>query len=202
MRITVGECSMEIIPVVKGLVSEKEKVVEALKGDFEAACIPLGIEDLEALRRRSEITDEPEPSDADAVYSYFLKKFGDIDMPDPSMAYLVDECTARNIPIVPLQMNDEEYSKAYCECINTLEFLREKRLLKKAMKKGFDMSSPETFVMQWDALMNGIKGFRQMADITERYMADQLVDVAKYRKNVIVLMDYERMDNVLAYMEN
>ena len=198
----IGQCDIDIVPIIKGLVSEKEKVAEALSNKkYEVVALPLGIEDVEALKRRSEIEGEFEQSDVDSVYSYFLKNLGNIDMPDPAFTYLVDESKASGTPIIPLDMNDEDYSKVYCANVSTMEFLKEKRVLKKAMKTTFDYSSPEKFALQWDALMNTIKGYRTMSQIREEYIADEIKDVAKYRKSLLVLLEYERLEGTLKFLE-
>ena len=46
ISIRIGECDIDIIPIIKGLVSEKEKVIEALsKKDYETAGVSWGIEE-------------------------------------------------------------------------------------------------------------------------------------------------------------
>lgn len=195
----IGECNIDIIPTVKGLAQEKDKVSEALSSKtYDCAAIALGIEEVEALRRRSEIQGEFQPSDLDMVYSYLVKEFGPIDLPDPAFTFLVDECTSKNIPIVPLDMTEEDFSKVYCDTVTTLEFLKEKKIMKKAMKKKFDKSSPEAFVKEWDDLINEIKGYRTMSVYRETYMAEQLRDLSNYRKNVIAVIESERVDGVIS----
>ena len=198
ISVKIGECTFDIIPIVKGLVSYSEDVKKALEsGDFDAASVALGIEDIESIRRRAEIKGEYESSDLDIIYSHILKDLGPIDMPDPSFTALIDGCTERNIPVIPLDMNDEDYTKLYCDTITTIEFLREKHIMKKAMKRDFDKSSPEAFVLEWDALMNEIKGYAKMSSYREDYIANQMIDTAKYRKHVITVIEYERVDGIM-----
>lgn len=201
ISVKIGECDVDIIPIIRGLKSETDKVVDALsKKEYEAAAVAWGIEDVEAVRRRDEIEGETETNDLDTVYSYKLLTFGDIDMPDPSFTYLIDEFAKKDKSVIPLDMNDELYSKHYCENVSTLEFLKEKRVVKKALKKEFDMSSPETFIIEWDALMNTIKGYLNMSRLREEYIAGQIEDLAKYKKNAIVLVDYERLDGIMNHL--
>ena len=198
----VGGCTFDILPFIKGLCSEKEKVTEALNSnEYDAVGVALGIEDIEAIRRRAEIEGEFESSELDEVYSYLLKDFGNIDMPDPASTCLIDECSAKGIPIIPLDMNDEDYTKLYCDTVSTMEFLKEKRLIKKSLKKKFDKSSPEAFLREWDDLMNSIKGYAQMSGYRESYIAEQIKDTSKYRKHVLALIEYERVDGVLKLLE-
>ena len=65
------------------------------------------------------------------------------------------------------------------------------------MKTKFDTSSPEAFVKQWDDLVNTIKGQYAVSLRREEYIAGQLADLAKYKKNVLAVMEYERVDGVL-----
>ena len=197
--LTIGGCTFDIIPIVKGLQSYSEQVSEALENNtYDAASVALGIEEVESIRRRSEIEGEYESSDLDLVYSHLLKDFGPIDMPDPSFTALIDRCSEMGIPVIPLDMNDEDYTRLYCDTVTTMEFLREKRIIKKAMKKEFDKSSPEAFVTEWDALINEIKGYARMSAYREEYIAGQIIDTAKYRKHVLTVIEYERLDGILS----
>ncbi len=199
ISIRIGECDIDIIPIIKGLVSEKEKVIEALsKKDYETAGVSWGIEEIEAVRRRDEITGDNETNDIDIIYLYKLKEFGDVDMPDPAFTYVVDEFSKKGVSVIPLDMADQEFAEAYCNEVSTLDFLRENKIVKKMMKKEFTTSSPEEFMMEWDSLINEVKGYRKMNRVKERFVAEQIMDLAKYRKNALVLVEYERYEGILS----
>lgn len=198
----IGDCDIDIIPIIKGLVSEKQKVVDALSSkDYETAGVCWGIEEIEAVRRRAEITGDNETNDLDIVYLYKLKTFGEIDMPDPSFTYIVDEFSKKDVAVIPLDMSDDEFAEAYCNEVSTLDFLKENKIVKKAMKKEFTTSSPEEFIMEWDALINEVRGYRKMNLVKERFVASQIRDIAKYRKNALVLVDYERFEGIMSILE-
>ena len=202
ISIRIGECDIDIIPIIKGLVSEKEKVIEALsKKDYETAGVSWGIEEIEAVRRRDEITGDNETNDIDIIYLYKLKEFGDVDMPDPAFTYVVDEFSKKGISVIPLDMADQEFAEAYCNEVSTLDFLRENKIVKKMMKKEFTTSSPEEFMMEWDSLINEVKGYRKMNGLRERFIADQIIDLARYRKNALVLVDYERSKGIMSILK-
>ena len=168
---------------------------------YDATAVALGAEDITAISKRDEIEGEFESSDLDTVYSGLLTQFGNIDMPDPAFTTLIDICKDRDIPVIPLDMTDEEYTQLYCETVSTVEFLREKRLIKKALKNKFDTSSPESFVTEWDALVNHLSGYAKMSKYREEYMAGQIKDIANYRKNVLLLIEYERVNGVMESVE-
>ena len=199
ISLRIGKCEIDIIPIIKGLVSEKEKVIEALsKKDYETAGISWGIEEIEAVRKRAEITGDNETSDIDVIYLYKLKTFGEVDMPDPAFTYVVDEFSKKGISVIPLDMADEEFAEAYCNEVSTLDFLRENKIVKKALKKEFTASSPEEFIKEWDSLISEVRGYRKMNEVKERFVAEQIMDLAKYRKNALVLVEYERCEGILS----
>ena len=202
ISIRIGECDIDIIPIIKGLVSEKEKVIEALsKKEYETAGVSWGIEEIEAVRRRDEITGDNETNDLDIVYLYKLKKFGDVDMPDPAFTYAVDEFSKLGISVIPLDMSDDEFSEAYCREVSTWDFLKENKIVSKAMKREFTDTSPEDFIMEWDSLINEVKGYRKMNALKEEFIADQIVDITKYRKSALILVDYERSERIVSLLE-
>ena len=202
ISLRIGDCDLDIIPIVKGLVSETEKVKEALsKKDYETAGVSWGIEEIEAVRRRDEITGENETNDLDVVYLYKLKTFGLVDMPDPAFTYVVDEFSKKGVSIIPLDMSDEEFAEAYCNEVSTFDFLKEGKIVSKAMKREFDNTSPEAFIMEWDALINEVKGYRKMNRVKEEFIANQIKDVAKYRNNALILVDYERFQGIMDILE-
>ena len=202
ISLRIGDCDLDVIPIIKGLISERDKVIDALsKKDYETAGVSWGIEEIEAVRKRNEITGENETNDLDIVYLYKLKKYGDVDMPDPAFTYVVDEFSKKDVAVIPLDMSDDEFARRYCEEVSTFDFLREGKIVRKAMKKEFDPSSPEKFIMEWDALINEVKGYRKMNAAKEEFIAEQILDIAKYRKNVLLLIDYERVDGIISILK-
>ena len=202
ISIRIGDCDIDIIPIIKGLVSEREKVIDALsKKDYETAGVSWGIEEIEAVKKRDEITGENETNDIDIIYLYKLKEFGEVDMPDPAFTYVVDEFSKKGVSVIPLDMADQEFAEAYCNEVSTLDFLRENKIVKKMMKKEFTTSSPEEFMMEWDSLINEVKGYRKMNKVKEKFVAKQIKDIAKYRKNALVLVEYERFDGIISIIK-
>ena len=202
ISIRIGDCDIDIIPIIKGLVSEREKVIDALsKKDYETAGVSWGIEEIEAVKKRDEINGENETNDIDIIYLYKLKEFGEVDMPDPAFTYVVDEFSKKGVSVIPLDMADQDFAEAYCNEVSTLDFLRENKIVKKMMKKEFTTSSPEEFMMEWDSLINEVKGYRKMNKVKEKFVAKQIKDIAKYRKNALVLVEYERFDGIISIIK-
>jgi len=199
ISLDVGKCRVDVLPVVKGLVSEAEKVREAY-GHYEAYAVALGIEEVVALKRRDEIEDIHELSEIDMVYVHHLSDFGEIESPTPAFCELIDLCSKDAIEVIPLDMNNEEFTEMYISTVKTMEFVKEHRLAKKGMKRRFDMSSPESFAISWDGYLNKVKGYDKVSKKREEYMASQIVDIARYRGSLMAVVEVERVYNVVEHI--
>ncbi|MCL2317576.1 MAG: hypothetical protein FWC44_00765 [Methanomassiliicoccaceae archaeon] len=195
----IGKCKVDILPIVKGLVSEASKVKDAY-GDHEAYAAALGIEEIVALKRRAEIEDIQELSEIDMVYAYHLSKFGEVESPTPAYCELIDLCAKDSKEVIALDMNNAEYSELYIRTVKTLEFVKEHRLAKKGMKKHFAMESPESFVISWDDYLNKVKGYHKLSKLREEYIASQIIDIARYRKSLLAVVEIERYNSIVEHI--
>ena len=201
ISLRIGGCDVDILPVVNGLVSEADKVREAY-GKYEAYGASLGIEALEALKRREEIgVDDIEVSVFDIVYAKKMAVFGDIQTPSPAFCELVDLCTADGKNVIPLDMKDYDYDTAYMECISATEFTAAHHLAKKAYKKEMDQSSPENMALELDRLVSKKKGFARLNRRREEYIAKEIADTARYRGSLLCVIEVERVDGVRSILE-
>ena len=200
--IDVNGCRVDMLPVVKGLVSESEKVKSAASAGYDVYAMSLGKEDIEAVGHREELKEDQILEDVDIVYLYYLGKFGETDVPTPAFSALVDVCAERSVAVHALDMDEESYSTVYCDLIRTLELLREGRLAKKAMRKKFDMSSAEAFALSWDKFVNDTKGFRELTRLREKYMANRIRLLSKGRKSMLAVIETERVDGVLSKLRD
>jgi len=200
ISIDVNGCAVDILPVVKGLVSESGKVKEAVNGTYDTFAVSLGKEDIIAVGLRDELKDEHELEDIDIVYLHRLGIFGETDVPAPAFSALVDACGEISAKVMPLDIDEEPYSNVYCDMIGTLELLREGRLARKAMKKKFDMSSPEAFVISWDAFVNDTKGFRELTRLREKYMANRIRMLSKDSKRMLAVVEAERVEGIISVL--
>lgn len=201
ISVKVGKCRVDILPIVKGLVSEAEKVREAY-GGYEAYAAALGIEEITALKHREEIEELQELSEIDMVYVFRLSKFGEIESPTPAFCELVDLCSKDSMDVIPLDMNNEDFTEMYIKTVKTMEFVKEHRIAKKGMKKKFDMSSPESFAISWDEHLNKVKGYLKVSQKREEYMAAQIKDIARYRNSLLAVIETERINNILKHLGN
>lgn len=194
-------CKVTVLPIIKGLVSEYDRVAEAITDQYDCIAVALGIEDIEIIKNSDTQEWEYDPSNLDSVYSHHLGSFGKVDIPVPAFKAVTDKCAELGISPFPLDYCDEEFTKMYCDCVSTFDLLKEKKILKKSMKTAFDKSSPEAFVKQWDDLVNTIKGQYTVSLRREEYMANQIRDLSNYKKNVLAIVECERVDGILIELD-
>ena len=194
-------CVLTILPIIKGLRSEYDRVKAMIDDTFDCVAVTLSIEDIEIFTSMDLSDMEYDPSEYDAVYAHFLKQFGDVDVPVPAFKAVIDRCNELGVKPIPLEMCDEEFTKEYCEHIKIWDMLKEKRLLRKAIKNGFDMTSPESFIEEWDALSMSIKGHRILTLKREENIAKELATLTGQKKTILAVIEYERVDGVLQILE-
>ena len=194
---TVGECRVDILPVVNGIVSEADRVKD-LFGEYDAYAASLGIEGIQTIKNRSNIDEEFEVSELDLVYAEHISKFDRVEFPSPGMCAFIDCAKDRGMNVIPLDMNDDDFTQMYCDTVGTFDFVREHRLAKKGMKKSFILESPEGFAKEWDSYVNTVKGYRDISLKREDYIASQIRDIARFKNNLLAAIEVERVDGVVS----
>lgn len=200
ISVRVGECDVDILPVVNGPESEADRVREAF-GRYEAYGVSLGIEGVQALANRGSMEEGFEVSELDLVYAELMSRLTGTDavFPSPAMCEIIDLTGGR---LVALDMNEEEFTEMYCDTVSAWDFTREHRLAKKGLKKGFVSDSPEAFAKEWDTYVCSVKGYRKVSEARERHIAAQIRDTALYRKSLLAVIETERADGVAALLRS
>lgn len=198
MELTVDGCRVCILPVVNGIVSEADKVRAAFDG-FEAYGVALGVEGIDAIKKRVQLEDEFEVSELDLAYAHRMQELtGEyVEIPSPPMCALIDLCAERDMNVIALDMNDADFTELYCDTVKAWDFVKEHRMAKKGMKRKFKSTTPEGFAHEWDDYVNEVKGYRQVSEKRETYIASQIRDVAKYRKSLLAVIETERAEGVV-----
>lgn len=201
IHLNIGDCRVDILPVVNGLACEAEKVKEAY-GNYEAYGASLGIEALDALRKRDrESLETMEVSELDVIYAKKMSVFGDVITPSPAFCEIVDLCREDGIEVIPLDMNDYDYDTAYMDCVKAFEFTSEHRLAKKGLKKKMDASTPEELAAMWDEHISSVKGYGKLNRRREEHIAAEICDTAKYRSSLLAVVETERVKGILPLLE-
>ncbi len=197
ISIRVGECDVDILPVVNGIESECDKVREAY-GPYEAYGIAMSIEGIQAIKARLEIESDFEVSELDLVYTKRMMELTgeNVLIPSPAMCALVDLVAEDGGNVIPLDMNEEQFTEMYCDTVPAWEFVKEHGLAKKGMKRNFAATTPEEFALEWDEYVNTVKSYKKVSQNRETYIAEQIRDTAKYRRSLLVLVEVERSKGI------
>jgi len=130
------------------------------------------------------------------VYSIYVESFGPVALPTPAYVKAMDLCEEKTIPILPLDMNDEEFTEAYCQRIGAMEIARESFFTRSIARKKFDISSPEAFALDWDRRINKARGFRELEIDRERCMANSLLNLTRKHSRILAIVEFERSEGV------
>ena len=196
LSVEVNGSTIHVLGVVKGLVAESKKVEEAFSTlNPEAVGLSVSKEELAALKIKEDYS-KYEMSTLEEVYSIYVESFGPVALPTPAYVKAMDLCEEKTIPILPLDMNDEEFTEAYCQRIGAMEIARESFFTRSIARKKFDISSPEAFALDWDRRINKARGFRELEIDRERCMANSLLNLTRKHSRILAIVEFERSEGV------
>ncbi len=200
ITLQIGDCKVDILPIVNGLISEADRVREVFS-DHEAYGVALSIEGIQCLKNRRNIEEMFDVSELDMVYAKHLERFGEVEIPSPAMYTFIDLVTERGKLCIPLDMNDSDFTELYCDNVGAMEFIKEHNVAKKGMKRIFDGSTPEKMAKQWDDFVNSnLKSYGKLSKLREEHIANEIKDIAKYKRELLAIMEVERVDGVVSLL--
>ena len=196
ISLDVNGCKVDILPVVNGLVSEADRVRQEFS-EHESYGVALSIEGIQCLKNRANIQDVFDVSELDMVYAKHMERFGEVEIPSPAMYTFIDLVTETGNLCIPLDMNDGDFTELYTKEVGTLDFVKEHHIAKKGMKRIFDGSTPEKLAKQWNDFVNqSIKSYGVLFSKRADHIADEIKDVARYRKSLLAIVEVEIADEV------
>lgn len=203
-QVKIDGSSVTILPVVKGLVSESDAVKNAIgRISPDVIAVSISKEELAGLKSM-EPTDEVELNDIEIVYAAMLEEFGEVATPSPYLITALNLANELDVPLLPIDMNDEVYTESYCRNVKTMEMLKESRRAKSLLrkKKKFDFSSPHAFAESWDAMVNKSEGFKTLEKEREAHMASVLKALTKTYSNILAVVETERSNAVVSLLND
>jgi len=192
-----------IVGTVQGLVKEKKKVRDAFRNiEPDVVALPISEEMLEGLKAvvAGEVM-EVATNSIDDLFADHLKRFGEVQLPPPSLVEAYRIADEKGVDIVTLDMGEEEYADEYVKNVTGMHFWRRIWSLSKLSKKTFVADTPEEFVVMWDDYVTRFKGYADLEKTRERYMARNAAKLLKDHEKVLVLVEYERLSGVLDAIE-
>lgn len=196
-----GNSVITVIPVIRGLVTEGERVLGAAReSDPQAIAVSISREELSALRNLGDDIDY-EMSEIETIFSDLLGRYGEVTLPPPCFSAALQAAEEIGVPLLPIDMNEELYSVTYVTMVGTLDLFKESLSVKRLRRKLSGCESPQEFVLKWDSLINKSKGFSQLSSERERHMAGVLARIARRYERVVAFIELERIDGVCWRLE-
>ncbi len=182
---------------IRGLVSEKVDMESMFKEkNFDLLMLGISKEDLEGLKKYLEEPFDVDLSDYEVMYGLKLKNYGEVKMPVPSFTSALRIAMEKNIPVEAIDIDEKEYSDLFVNEITTFQLLRHSMRKGKLWDKNFEAKNAEEFSVLWDREVNKIKGFKNIEEKREKYMAKRILDNNK-GKYVLVVVDYPRLEGIV-----
>ncbi len=195
-EIEVNGSKVLVLPVIKGLVSEGEKVRNAIT-DVKPSAVGISIskEELEGLHAYQ--GEEIELSELEEAYRLGLEEFGEVQLPPPCYLETVKVCVELGIPLIPIDMNEDLFSDRYCELIGGMELVKESFFTHRLAKKRFDMECAASFVLDYDRKVNGGRGIRSLNQEREHHMAETARDLGHRYDHILLVVELERCSGLI-----
>ncbi len=197
-EVRLGEASVSVLPVVRGLPSDGDAVAQAITSLVpDRVALSVSPEELEILRRYRGGNLEAGTVEEEA-YVAGLSAWEEPIMPPPCFTRAVAVAMARKIPLEAVDMTEEAYTDAYTTWVSTMELLLQGRMESRLLKKRFRVSTPQEFTLAWDAEVNRTAGFTRLQREREKFMASRLREVAQDGRQILAVIEVERVKGVLA----
>jgi len=197
------ESTVSLLPVIKGLVSESEKVRQAF--DYvkpDTVAVSISKEELDGLRNLPDDY-EPELSRYEEIYADGLSRFGDVSAPPPCYVAALELADHRGIPLVPVDMDERSYTELYVMAVSGGALFRHSTRTWILKRRKFSTESPEEFVRAWDRAVNGMQGFRKIEETRAQTMARGILGACENgAKSLLAVVELERASEVLDIIRN
>jgi hypothetical protein len=155
-------------------------------------------EGLEAMGKPENLKpDRNKPSNPEEeIYILGLSAYGEVMKPPPCFSMALEQARSGNIPVKALDMDDEHYTIAYCKYVNTMDMIRQGHGRKSMPKHRFVSKTPEEFVLEWDDLVNRLKGYRDLENSREMWLAKGISKLAQNSASILAIVELERLKGV------
>lgn len=205
-QLSLKEVKVAILPSVKGLVSEGERVSQVME-ELGPDCVAVGvspgeIEGLAQLVGQSE--EEPEffLSEYERIYAQGLaylaaKQEDEVALPPPSFQSAVEQALQAEMPLEGLDLDEQAYTEAYLKHITRWQWLRQGMRLKKLKRRPWASTVPSEFAMEFDDALCSLPGYAALESAREREMARRLREVASERGQVLAIIELPRVGGVV-----
>jgi hypothetical protein len=199
--VRINGAEVVVIGVFKGLVKDEEKVAKAFADHSpDAIGISTSKEELAALRVQETHSDY-ELSTLEQIYKVYMEHFGEVRLPTPAYLKAIELADAAHLPLIPIDLNDVEFTDLYCKRIRGLDMVRESFYTRSIKRRKYRIGSAEEFALDWDKKVNRAKGFRQLERDREEHMALTLRSMGSKYRRILAVVEYERSAGVVRSLQ-
>ncbi len=196
-----GECSVQILGVIKGLKSEAGTVKDAFDAfQPDRVAISISEEELDGLREMPDDY-EPELTRYEEIYAQGLSRFGEVSAPPPCYVAALELADHFKIPVVPVDMDESTYTDLYCAVVDGTSLFRHSTRTWMVKRRTFSDRSPEEFVLAWDRAVNNLDCFRRIERERAETMAKGIKKACGDARRLLAVIELERMAEVRLLLE-
>lgn len=197
-----GECSVQVLGVIKGLKSEAGTVKDAFDAFRpDRVAISISEEELDGLREMPDDY-EPELTRYEEIYVEGLSRFGEVSAPPPCYVAALELADHLKIPVVPVDMDESTYTDLYCAVVDGTSLFRHSTRTWMVKRRTFSDSSPEEFVLAWDRAVNNLECFRRIERERAETMAKGIKKACGDARRLLAVIELERMAEVRLLLED
>lgn len=201
IKFQAGDCAIHMLPVIKGLVSESVSVKEAFDSTHpDMIAISISKEELEGLRNVPDDF-EPELSRYEEIYVKGLGRFGEVAAPPPCYVAVLELAEHSDIPLVPVDMDEDSYTELYCAAVPGTTLFRHSTRTWILKRRNFGAETPEEFVKSWDKAVNRLEGFETIEKKRAEVITDGILAACERSKRLLAVVELERSDDVASLLK-
>lgn len=199
-RIEVDGGVVHLLPVIKGLRSEAERVRAAFDSVRPGrVAVSLSKEELEGLRNLPDDF-EPDLSRYDEIYADGLGRFGEVAAPPPCYVAAVELADHNGIPVSPVDLDEDSFSELYCAAVTGPALFRHSTRTWLLKRRRFVAETAEEFVLRWDRAVNNMEGMRLIERKRAEAIAEGIARNASPGHPLLAVVELERAEEVAALL--
>lgn len=199
-EISVNGGTVHLLPVIKGLKSEAEKVKDAFERIHpHKVAVSLSKEELQGLRDMPEDF-EPELSRYDEIYADGLGRFGEVAAPPPCYVAAVELADHHGVPLVAVDLDEDSFSELYCAAVTGPALFRHSTRTWLLKRRRFDAETAEEYVLRWDRAVNNMEGMRLIEHKRAEAIAEGIASTSSPGRSLLAIVELERAGEVAAML--
>jgi hypothetical protein len=191
-----------LVGVISGLTSEVEIVRSAVERHRPSALgLTITGEEIDGIRKwnEEENTELPPYSDFDRYYIREMSRFGDVRLPSPSLAFLIEFAGKARLPVYPLDMDEDEYSEIFLKHVSPASLFFSS-LLRSRRRRKILKGNAEEVACEIDRMSMHPKGVETVELERDRHISRRILTLAGENTPFMAIINYERLSRILAFL--